>query len=187
MAEGEQRVSGTILIDQRRSMEDLVGARVVETAIHKLPPSVRQEYETLMPVSWCPLSIAHQVIDAVAQEAGKTDMLEFHKDLVNRGIERTLRGVWRTLLRLTSDEFLVTKTPLFYSKSYERGKLVSRFPGPGHAELELTGWPDVPTRDMEVIGVAVKRVLEMAGRKEVNYLARRTPDGAFYTLTFQAK
>jgi hypothetical protein len=187
MARTEQRVSGTILIDQRRSMEDLVGAKVVEAAIRKLPLSVRQEYESLMPISWCPLSIAHQVIDAVAREAGKTDMLEFHKALVSRGAERTLRGVWRTLLRLTSDEFLTTKTHTFYSKTYEQGKMTSRFPAPGRAELELTGWPDVPNRDMEVIAVGVKRVLEIAGRREVSCVVRRTSDGAFYSVTFQPK
>ena len=187
MAEPEQRVSGTIMLDQRRSMDDLVGAKVVSSAIRKLPLSARQEYETLMPVSWCPLSIAHKVVDVVAMEAGKTDILEFHKAVVNRGIERTLRGVWRTLLRLTSDEFLVGKTPLLFSKSYERGSMTARFPGPGHAELELTGWPDVPTRDMEVIGVGVKRILEMAGRKEVTAVARRTSQGASYTVTFLAK
>ncbi len=183
----EQFVYGAILLDQRKSMEEIVGKDVVAQAIQGLPAEIRQEYESLLPVSWCPLPVAHKVIDAVAKAGNRPDVLEFHKDLVRRGIDRTMKGFWRSLLSLTSDNFMVSKAPLFFSKSYKRGSLQARFMENGKFEVILMDWPDVPTRDLEVIGVALQRVLELTGRKEVFVLPARTRDGAIYKGSLKAK
>ena len=89
-----------------------------------------------------------------------------------------MRSVWRILLRLTSDESLVARVPVFYPKSWNRGRLVARLVGPGKAESRLDGWPNVPEYTVRGVRIAFETTLRLAGRKDIESSVERHADGA---------
>jgi len=180
---GAVRVSGAVVRDQHKVMEETFGAAVVARAVEGLEPDTRREYEAVLPVSWCSVDTANAVIRAVARELGRTPS-DLQRQVARLGVERTLSTVWRLLLRVTSDDALVRRTPVIYGKTYDRGEFTSRIVAPGRAELTLAGWPAMPELDMESLGVAVETVLELAGRRAVRVTWERRSSGAFYVATW---
>lgn len=184
MAFVEPRISGAVLLDQHRVMEAIVGKGVVADAMKRLAEEQRREYQSLIPVSWCSITTANAVIVAVAAEAGRTPSA-LQAAIVRTGVERTLRSLWRILLRFTSDDALIARTPLLYSKTYDRGELRGRMAYPGRAEIDLLGWPGVPQLDVEGLATGIETVLRVAGRKEVKVNWDRREDGVFFVATWR--
>ncbi len=182
----EQKIAGSLVLDQRKTMEAMVGEQKFLEALARLPAERKKEFESLIPVSWCPLSLIHQVIDSVALLVGQ-DPAEFQIKVARQGMSRTLKGLWRTLLHLTTDEFLVKRASLLFSKSYERGKLMAHIPEPGHALIELYDWPDIAERDVRSISAGISEVLTVAGRKDVIIKANRKVDMVEYSARWRAR
>lgn len=177
-------VSTTLLLSQRKVMEDLVGAHVVTRALSRLPDEVRIAYEGIVPLSWFPVAWFNDVVTAVATEAGG-NVLAFHAEVLHTNAERTVSKLWRVFLRFTSDEALMSRTPVLYSRSYTQGELTAKFRGPGRMEVTLRGWPDVPDIQVQVVKVGVGTVLKFAGRKHLHVTADRRPTGALFTATWR--
>lgn len=89
-------------------------------------------------------------------------------------------------LRVTSDEALLKRTPIIYQRSRNTGQLSARILEPGHAEVLLTDWPDVPDRHLRTIGVSIGSVVELAGRKDVRMTTQRTPEGGRYQIWWRS-
>jgi len=182
----EQKIAGSLVLDQRKTMLEMVGEEKFLQALSSLPAERRQEFDSLIPVSWCPISLIHQVVDSVAKGIGQ-DPAEFQSEVARQGISRTLMGLWRTLLHLTTDEFLVKRASLLFSKSYERGKLMAHVPEPGHAVIQLYDWPDIADRDIRSISAGIGAVLTVAGRKNVLMKAQRKDDLIEYTALWRTR
>jgi hypothetical protein len=165
-------------------MEEIVGKGVVADGMKRLTEAQRQEYQALIPVSWCSISTANAVIEAVAAEAGRTPSA-LQAAIVRTGVERTLKSIWRILLRFTSDDALIARTPLLYSKTYDRGELRGKMAYAGRAEIELLGWPGVPQLDIEGLATGMETVLRVAGRKDVKVNWDRRQDGVFFVATWR--
>lgn len=149
-----------------------------------LPPAWREQLTTLTPMTWVDTEVAESIIYAVAARVGR-DALVLHREIVRIGVERTFRTLWRAILRFTSDRALVSRTPLIYSKTFDRGELTSRIQSPGRAELELTGWPEVSEMQLNGLATGIETVLVVAGRKLVKVTHERRPDGAFIVGSWQ--
>ena len=178
------RLSGTLILTQRRVMEKLVGAHVVQRALAKLPDEVRREYEALTPLGWFPALWFNDIVAAVAAEVGM-DVLVFHAEVLHRSAELTILKVWGIFMRLTSDQALVSRTPILYSRSYTQGELTTRLLGRGRAEITLRGWPYVPEIQIQALRIFIGTVLKVAGRKDPAVTAERRTTGAAFHATWR--
>lgn len=181
--DGRPRTSAALLLDQIAVLKELVGDDVVREGMANLPPAYREELETLTAVSWIDTEVAESILYAVAPLAGR-DPLHLHTDIVRIGVERTLRTLWRIILRFTSDRALVLRTPLIYSKTFDRGELLSRIEGPGRAELALSDWPDISDMQLNGLATGIETVLRVAGRRDVKVLYERREEGAFLVASW---
>ena len=163
----------------RRALEELVGVNVVASALKKLPPKVREEFDPVTPMTWVPLTTSIMAVEFIAAEAHRhpDDLMD---EAVRRGAETMFRTSWRLLLRFTTDRALIARTPVLYSKWRNIGQLESKLLAPNRAEILLRGWPGVSERNVRTLGVSIETVLRLAGRRAVRVEWTRTPDGARY-------
>jgi hypothetical protein len=174
------RVSGTILSDQIRLMRDLHGEELVARAIATLQPKLREEVEGILPGRWLTIDAARELKNAVARELGE-DPIELQKRIVRQAIERTLNTFWRFFMRQFSDEALTKRTPILYSRTFDRGSLELVRVGDGEADLELEGWPRIPEYDLVGLMSGIETVLTLAGRVGVHVTSSRR--GSVVTIT----
>lgn len=179
----EPRVLGALIRKEREVLEDLVGPDALASALRTLPEDEREEYANVRPLTRIRTQTVEAVYEAVANETGR-DVMRLHRELVRVSMENALRGVWRSLLRFTSDEALVRRAPLVFSRGLSAGKLDARIVRPGSAEIRLTGWTGVS--DMQINGIAVgaETMLSCAGRQNVRVASHRTLDGACWIATW---
>src|SRR4051812_38622110 len=121
----QTQISGAVLLSARNVMVELAGAGAVARAVATLTPAARRDYEGLTPLSWIPVETGEAVLIAVAREMGR-DPMTLMAEVTRRNLQQTFSTLWRLLLRVTSDEALIRRTPILYSKSYNRGELVSK-------------------------------------------------------------
>jgi len=181
----EARVSGAVVLDQRRAYAELVGREALEAALATLPADRRREYDELLAVSWCRCTTITMVIEAVAAEVGRQP-LELDAEVVRVGVQKTFGTLWRLLLRMASDGQIVTRAPVLYGKTYDKGAFSARMVEPGHAECVLTGFPEIHDLDLQGLGIGVSEALRVSGRTDVRHLATRTADGARIDLRWRA-
>ena len=181
----EPRVSGQVMLDQIRVMEEVAGREALDAARATLPPEAQAELESILPVSWIDSGITNDYVYALARQLGR-DPEKLQVEIVRRGVERTLTTLWRILLKFTSDEALVKRTPLLYSKTYDVGELVSRIEMPGRVDAELRGWPvpEVPRLDLIGLAMGIETVLRCAGRKDARVRFEARPHGAIFVGTW---
>jgi hypothetical protein len=181
-AQGRPLVAGAVLREQIDVLESVAGKEAVTRALAALPDAHRDALSVVTAVSWVSLDATNELIENVAREVGR-DPLDLNRECTRIGVERTLKSLWRVLLRFTSDNALITRAPIFYSKNYDSGRLVAHLTDRGAAEIVLDGWPEPPPRmDVEGIGTAITTILECAGRRDVQMSWRRERDGARYQV-----
>lgn len=179
------RVSAALLTDQIAILREQIGADVVARAMDSLPEAQRAELRALTSVGWIDVAIAKAIFVAAAHEAGR-DVESVHRNAVRAGVEQTFKSLWRLILRLTTDNALVTRTPMIYSKTYDSGKLSSRIVAPGRAEIVLEGWPGADELSLRGLAVGIETTLIVAGRKGVRVNFDRRSDGALFVASWRA-
>jgi hypothetical protein len=184
MAEEEPpSVSGALACGLRDVVLELVGKPQIEVALDRVSASHRRRYEGMLPVGWVPIETMEVVFSAIAAELGTT-LSDLHTRVARVSIERTMRTLWRMLLRVTTDNALVSRTPTIFARSYNRGRLQAAIPTQGRAEIILVAWPNAPEWPLRATRIGVETVLRLAGRKSVRVTYDRTDDGAAYVATF---
>lgn len=182
--ETKPRANGTLLLDQIKVLRELHGSDTVDRAIEKLPPEIRREIDMILTTTWVPIEVSTTFHEFVARELGR-DPVDVHRELVRTALPRTFKTIWRVFLRFTSDQALVARAPLIYSKSFDRGEFVSRIDRPGTAHMRLSGWPDPPELELVGIATAVEVVLGLAGRRAPEVSFQRVTGGATFTATWK--
>jgi hypothetical protein len=79
----------------------------------------------------------------------------------------------------------VSRTPVIFSKSYNRGRLVASIPSAGRGEVQLVDWADVPDWPLRGTRAGIETGLRIAGRQHVYVECKRTPTGASYLVTWR--
>ena len=178
----EASVSGAVIKQHRTVMEERYGAAVVLRALERISPTERDEIERAMAIGWVPIDAQIAFFEAVAAELDRS-VTNVQDEIAGETAERNLRTVWRMLLRLTTDEALVARTPILYSKNYRQGALEAGILRPGQAKLVLSAWPDVPDFTLRGLRHGIEAVLRLAGRRDSRVYYERRPDGAeFYAV-----
>lgn len=181
---GVQEVLGAAVQKRLQANVALVGDATVRQALASVTPELRHEIETLSPMSWIALAKVELIQDAISHAAGK-DPEAFHDQVIRRSVDDALNTLYRVVLRFVSDESLVLRTPAMFRRTRKLGNLVSRIDRPGHAELELTGWPGIQERHVRQVGIGVERVLVLTGRHDVTLSHKRRPDGATLSVRWR--
>jgi hypothetical protein len=137
-----------------------------------------------MPIGWMPIADMESVFAEMAAEMRRS-VSDLHTEVARLSIERTFRALWRVLLRFTTDEALMSRTPAIFARSYNRGKLESSFPAKGRAVAKLRDWRNAPEWPLRATRIGIETVLVIAGRKDVRVKCTRTDDGAEYSAVWK--
>lgn len=172
-------LSGAVFLKNIEVFREVVGSDVVDAALEGLPGPVRAAYDGAVPVAWIEVEHIDAVYAAIARQADR-ELYGLYREVVLEGVSRTLRTIWKMLLRLTTDKALVSRTPQIYLKSHDTGRLDSRIVAPGHAEIDLLDWPDVPELRLHGVANGIVATLTVAGREDVTIDWTRTDQGAHF-------
>jgi hypothetical protein len=159
----EPLFSSSLLLDQIEVMRELYGDTRVDETIASLPEETRSEISELTAGGWCKVATAAAVKKDLARRVGEGP-LSLQRRVVERGTEKTLRGVWRFFLSRLSDQWLLKFSPLVYSKAFDYGCLVVEQIVPGRADVAVRGWPHMPDFDCVGIAAAIEAILTLAHR-----------------------
>jgi hypothetical protein len=169
--------SGMAVKDMRWAMEKVLGADTVQAALNRISPAAREEYMSATALSWVTYATLAEVHDAVADVA-KQNPMTLADRLARVTVERSFTTVWRVFLRFTSDEAIIVRTPAFYAKSRNVGRMETRILTPGTSESIVSGFPTIPERDIVILSASIETVLTLAGRAGVKTKGERISDGA---------
>jgi hypothetical protein len=165
-------------------LRDKVGRDTVDAAMNDLAPDVRGAIEQGPMPGWVPVEAIAGLFDAVARRTNQ-DPGALHAEVVAVATEQMIQSVWRVLVRLTTDSQLVSQTPVYYRKAWNRGTLSAEIPSKNNATLTLASWPAVPDFTIRGLQVALERTLTLAGRKDVVLTPTRTSDGVHYAAKWR--
>jgi hypothetical protein len=169
----------------RAVIAEQYGTAPIAKALVNVPTDVRAEYEQMTSIAWVRSSTDYLVHDAVAAVLGR-EPLAFHEQVLRAAMARSFKTIWRVLLRLTSDEALITRTPGIYRRTRNVGQMVVQSNARGRAEFVLSQYPGIGPRDVRSIGAGLEVVLVLTGRANARVVARQTPEGATFTVTWRA-
>lgn len=177
-------VSGTLIGGLLTVAKETLGADVVERGFSNASREARLIVEGAMPGQWIPLDAAEHAFSEIARAAGR-DWATLHVELARVSVDRAFKTFWRLLLRFTTDEAIISRTPLFYSKSYNHGRMETRFIRGNMGETAIVEWPGIPDWPIRGSRAGIETVLTAAGRKDVRAEPRRTPDGAVFAVRWK--
>ena len=177
------RMSGALACDELLVLRKQIGDVAYAQTIAALAAEVREDVLALTSVATINVEHIKAVFVAAAKVTGRAPE-EVHHDAVFGGTEHTFRNVWRLLLRVTTDNAIITRVPAIYAKSYDIGTLTARITAPGRAEFVLDGWPDGEEFSMRGVGIATEATLTLAGRKDVKAKFYRTANGARFLVSW---
>ncbi|MEW5854801.1 MAG: hypothetical protein AB2A00_38855 [Myxococcota bacterium] len=177
--------AGTRILHMRKIVEERHGAAFLQKALAELPEPLREEYLGASAVSWVPTATEYAVHDAIARALGQ-EPLAFHEKLLREAMERSFKTLWRILLSFTSDEALIARTPLIYSRTRNVGEMQARLVSPGRAELNLRGYPGIAVRDVRSLSAGLETVLTLTGREGAQVAGTLNGEGAVFQVTWSA-
>jgi 8-oxo-dGTP pyrophosphatase MutT (NUDIX family) len=178
------KMSGTLVLEHRRVLVEVCGEARWERVLARMTPEARREYDQITPMSWPTVAVAEAAMRAAAEELGR-DVAALHEEISRASVERALTTLWRLLLRFTSDEALVARTPRIYARALNRGELVPRIVAPGRAEIRVVGWPDIPEFSLRGVRIAIESVLRLSHRHDVRVVTELTPEGPRFIATWR--
>ena len=181
---GEPHVSGTLVLEQRAALEHVVGAEVAVASLAALPSSMKDEIIEATALSWVRIASLEALFAAAAERVGR-DLGALHHEVARRAIERTMKTVFRLLMRVTTDEALISRAPVMYAKTYDRGHMLARIVAPGSAQVEISDWPEMPDWPLRGVAIGIRTALEIARRLDVRVRAERRADGAVFFATWK--
>ncbi len=177
------RLSGAILVDNLRTLREIAGDQAVCAGLDALDAGTRVSFSSATTLTWVPAPEFERFFTAAASSVGRNrDALQ--DEVSRRAIERTLSTLWRVILRVTTDNALISRTPLLYSKTFDAGEMQSHIDAPGRAEVLLLGWPSVSDFHARGIARGIETVLRCSGRKAARVTWARRGTGAAYQATW---
>jgi hypothetical protein len=172
-------ISGALVLQHRKILTAVVGEGPLARAMTSLSAADRQALEEVTVLTFVPIATVEALFTAAAREVGR-DVPSLHEHVSRTSLEQNLKTIWRLLLRFTSDEALIARTPVLFGKAFPQGAMRPRMIQPGRAEIRIEQWPGMPEYAVRGTRVAIETVLRLAGRSSVKLSTERTPDGVVY-------
>ena len=173
------KMAGIVVQQHLEAFAELYGKDTLDQALAALDEADRGELTMVVAPGWVSMPALESFYEVSAGLVGRT-AAQVHASASGRAMEKRLRTLWKIILRFTSDEALVQRTGMLFSKTYSRGRLTTESIGGGRATVRLSGWPDAPDLVVRGVKVGIGVVLRAAGRRHVEATATRTPDGALF-------
>jgi hypothetical protein len=139
-------VAGTRILKMRDVILERYGQAPLTRGLAAVEASVREEYEAVTPITWVRTTTDYAVHDALAATLGR-EKRALHEELLREAMARSFKTIWRVLLRLTSDEAIISRTPSIYAKTRNVGEMHARLVVPGEAAVQLSKYPQMTARD----------------------------------------
>lgn len=178
-------MSGALVMEQRRIMRELCGAERFDTAVaQQFSRALQREYAEITPVSWPRIELAERAMQLGGALLGR-DPIELQEQVGRIAHERTLTTLWRLLLRFTTDDALISRTPRIYKRALNRGEFVPRVVAPGRAEVKVIGFPDIPRFSVRGIRIGMESVLRLSGREDVKVAITSGSEGPVFIATWR--
>lgn len=178
-------MAGALVLEHRRILTEVCTPELFEQVLSRLPANVRTEYDQVSVLSWPRVRMAELVFETAGQVLNRNPA-ELHTEVACKAVEHTLTKLWRFVLRLASDETLITRSPMLYRKAFQRGRLEARMVGKGHGEIQVHDWPDMPEFSLRGLRIAIETVLSLAGRQGVRLKQQRSELGPMFVATWTA-
>lgn len=176
-------VSGISMANFRDALVSIYGADAVRSGLARLDPESRILVEQASAHAWIPATVLADAVDAWAL-AAETDARELTERGVRLGVRTGFATIWRLLLRVTTDEALIARTPSIYSRTRNVGELKAELRLPRLARLTLTGWSEITDRQLYSLAVSFEEILEITGRTHARAHYRRTADGGIFDVSW---
>lgn len=186
MSFDEPQLSGAVFIDQIRVLTERYGKPQVDAALAALDAKDREEIDGLLAMTWCRADLAMRFKNELSRVVG-TPPLELQRFVSSAGIERTVKGVWRFLLKQLWDDALMRRVPTLYSRTFNRGKLRAEEVTNTGTRLVLTGWPNIPDYDAYGLAYGMESILSLAGRQHARVTWKRSGEEVLFTAMWQGK
>ncbi len=159
----------------------LVGDGGFDASMGAITPEARACLSNARKASWVPIDAMGELFDAARAQSGLSE-----EELVGASIrmatERTMFGLFRALLRLTTDQALITRAPILWKRIRNIGRVEVTKHRRGGGVLEVHGWPEMSERSAYIVAVNIESVLRCAGRKDVTVDWTREANGARYEI-----
>jgi hypothetical protein len=177
-------MSGSIILEHRKVIVERFGITVLNEAVAGLSAAAREEFEEARPSTWVRISTIEAFYANLSKQLGRK-VADLHIEVGRLATERTLKTLWRVFLRFTSDEALITRSPVLFSKSYDKGRVEATVTRPGQGVVTLSDWPDVTDFPVRGLCNGITSFLTLAGRNNVTTrVTARTPEQTVIAVTW---
>jgi hypothetical protein len=174
------RVRGALVTRQRAYMESFAGRAAVASAVASLPSALRASYDEASMLSWVPQEAVREVTRRVATSLSMSPV-DLAERVVTDSVSSLCAGPWNILLRLTSDEALVSRAAAIFQRAFDAGSVETRLLAEGEVELVLRGWPGADDMDLASLSAGIRATLGAVGRTS-RVERSRTSDGALFRV-----
>jgi hypothetical protein len=182
MSAAEPAIFGAVIAQTRQALVEAIGQAAYERALASLPAADAEAYQHANALDWVPI----RVIEAVARACGEVvgrDPMALNDEVSRIGTRRAFGSVWRAFLRFTSDEALMTRGPMLFSKTYNRGRIRTEFPS-AHSARVVLEWPGAPDLVVRTLRIAIEELLTAGGRSRVRVQTERNAAGSEYRCSW---
>jgi len=118
---------------------------------------------------WYPFDAYVAMLRAIDDTFGKGDN-RLIVELGKFSAENGLSSIYKVFLKAGSPNFIISRASSIWSSYYEPGEMKVKKNDPGHAVVQLIGWPKPKKEHCERVRGWIIRAIEMSGGKGVTVL-----------------
>ena len=182
----EAKVFGGVVRNHQKVIARMIGPAALEQALAKIEPELREELQNASMLSWCTqraLSALHERCSDIAN----IELDRFVTDVVKGSMKLTFGGVWKILFKVTSDEAIVRRAGILYSRSTTRGRLIAEITGKGRALIRLVDYPDIPHISVVATAASIEAALSVSERTQPRVAWKRVGNEIHYDVRWRPK
>lgn len=177
----DELISGAMVKSHVDALRDRLGPATYDRAVATLASDERDEILVVTAVSWVRIATVESLYRAIAPGMGLT-IEELHTQIASLVVGRAVTTLWRALLRIATDELLLSRSPAIFGKAYRQGRLEVARSAVGSADLRVVAWPSMSEFALRGFRVGLESTLRASGRRDPHGTAHRTQDGALIRL-----
>jgi hypothetical protein len=173
---------GASLVSLRQMLQ---GASVEERFLEALGPTDRESYQRLTATDWVPVAFAGRLYATAAPLLYPGQVAPVR--LLGRDLARDhLRGIYRTMLRLATVQFVADQTGRLWSVYNGRGTVVVDRVREHTLRMVLHDYPDYPVVVRESLVGYILGAMELTGARDVRVIVDDAePTRVVFTATWR--
>ena len=164
------KVKGLSILGFLDGLEAVRGLEIRETALSQLDDPLQSElrYGGIVANGWYPLEYYQQLMRAARQATGEGTSLI--RQITAQKYSRDIKGVYRPMLRLLSNELLIRGLALVFGNYYDAGRVEFEKTGERSGRAHFRECSGFDENNWEAVFAAVETLLGIANRNNVRLL-----------------